>query len=90
MISLRDALQHIDARDYRDSNGTFSIQFMTCHRAKREGGQIITIEKAAKCGLPPNCKGHAMRGIKDSDTGKKTAVHNNLIFTLNGMEVFWI
>ena len=89
MISKRDALRHIDQRDYRDGNGTFPIQFMTCHRALKEGGEIITLEHACKCGLPPTCKGHDMRGIKDMDTGKPYPVHINLMFTVDRKEIYW-
>jgi hypothetical protein len=90
MISLKDAIQVIDQHDYRDGKGTFAIIFMTCHRTNKIGGEIIELPNACKCGLPPNCKGHEMRGIKDMDTGKQIAVHNRLIFQLNKQEVFWV
>ena len=89
-ISITDAIRHIDARDYRDGNGTFSIQFMTCHRTKKEGGEILSFNSACKCGLPPSCKGQEMRGIKDMETGKPYAIHNRLIFTINGKEIYWV
>ena len=90
MISQAAAVEHIKQHDYRDGKGTFAIQFMTCDRTKKEGGEILTIEKACGCGVPPYCKPYYMRGIKDMDTGKKYAVHVPLIFTLDGKDIFWI
>lgn len=89
MQSLRDALRFIDKHDYRDGNGDFSIVFMTCHREDKLGGELIELKKACKMGLPPNCKGHEMRGIKCMETGKKYATHNRLIFQLNNQQIFW-
>lgn len=76
--------------DFRDVDKCFSIVFLTCHREKKTGGELIKLEDANKCGLPPNCKGHEMRGIKDNITGKRYAVHNRLIFQLDGQEIYWI
>lgn len=90
VIDLKDALREIDKKDYRDGNGTFSIVFMTCNRVKKTGGEIKVIPQAYKCGLPANCKGHEMRGILNMETGKKTAVHNRLIFQVNKHEVYWV
>ena len=90
MIELKIGLRIIDKRDFRDHNGDFKIKFMTCHRAKKTGGEFIELESACKMGLPPNCKGHEMRGIKDMLTGKKYAVHNRLIYEINGQKVYWV
>jgi hypothetical protein len=89
-IDIKSALQLIDSKDYRDGKGNFSVIFMTCHRKKKTGGELIRLDNACKCGLPPNCKGHEMRGIKDMETGKPYAVHNRLIFTLNQQEIYWV
>lgn len=89
-IDLKVALQDIDKKDYRDGNGNFAIAFMTCDRTKKTGGEIIILTNACKCGLPPTCKGHEMRGIKDMETGKPYAVHNRLIFTYNEQEIYWV
>jgi hypothetical protein len=90
MISLKDALEFIRKHDYRDGRGEFSIVFMTCNRDKRDGGELIKLTRACMMGLPPNCKGHEMVGIKCMETGKKYAVHNRLIFQLNEQEIFWV
>lgn len=90
MILLKDALNLIDSKDYRDGNGNFAIAFVTCDRTKKTGGEIIELINACAAGLPPNCKGHEMRGIKDMDSGKPYAVHNRLIFTVNKQEVYWV
>jgi hypothetical protein len=90
VIDLKTALREIDKKDYRDGNGTFSIVFMTCDRNRKTGGEIRVIRNACKCGLPKDCKSYAMRGIMDMDTGKKTAIHNYLIFQYNKHEVYWI
>ena len=89
MIRLKDAISAIGKMDYRDGNGTFSISFLTCDRTKKTGGEIITLEKACGMGLPPNCKLYAMRGIKCMETGKPYAVHNYLIFSFNGQQIYW-
>jgi hypothetical protein len=90
MVEYKEALREIDQKDFRDNKGSFAIQFMTCDINRNTGGEIITIENACKCGLPPNCKSQEMRGIKDMDTGKQTAVHNALIFQINHKPIFWI
>jgi hypothetical protein len=90
VISLKDAVDLIEQHDYRDGKGPFKIVFLTCHREKKEGGELIVLDKACGMGLPPNCKGHEMRGVKCMDTGKKYAVHNRLIFQINGQEVYWV
>lgn len=89
-ISLKDALREIDKRDYRDGNGAFKIGFMLADRTKKTGGDLIFLDNACKCALPPNCKGHEMRGIKDMDTGKPYPVHNRLMFTYNNLDLYWI
>lgn len=88
-ILLKDVIRDIDRKDHRDGNGTFSITFMTCHVTKTTGGEFISLEKAGKTGLPPNCKNHEMRSIIDLQTHKKYAVHNRLIFKYNEQEVIW-
>lgn len=90
IISLKEALQFIDKHDYRDGNGSFKIAFMLTNRTELTGGDIIILENACRMGLPPNCKDHEMRGIKDMDTGKPYAVHNRLMFSLNDQEIYWI
>lgn len=90
MISLKDALQYIKKRDYRDGNGNFSAAFMLCNRHKQTGGEILVLENACACPIPPTCNGHAMVGIKDMETGKPYAVHNYLLFQLNGQEIYWV
>jgi len=90
MLELKDALRQLDRMDFRDGNGTFSLVFMTCHRDKETGGELIELPKANRCGLPPNCKDLEMRGIRDAETGKKYAVHNRLMFRMNGKEIYWV
>ena len=90
MIELKIALRQIDKMDFRDGQGKFSIVFMTCDRTKKKGGELIRLDNANSCGLPPNCKKHEMRGILCNDTGKKYAVHNRLIFQFNNEEIYWI
>jgi hypothetical protein len=91
MIALKNALRLMSKKDYRDGNGTFSIVFMTCNRDKKTGGEIVRIDNACQCGLPSNYGNlNEMRGIMDMDTGKKTAVHNRLIFQVDNSEVYWI
>jgi hypothetical protein len=90
VISYKDALRLINKHDYRDGHGTFKVVFLTCHRDKEEGGELIVLEKACAMGLPPNCKGHEMCGIKCMETGKKYAVHNRLLFSINDEEIYWV
>lgn len=90
MLELKDALRQLDRMDYRDGNGTFSIVFMTCNRDKKAGGEMIELDEANRCGLPPTCKDHEMRGVRCAETGKKYAVHNRLMFRFNGEEIFWV
>jgi len=91
MIALNNALKLLAAHDYRDGNGTIPIVIMKCNREKKKGGQLIQIDKACSCGLPPTCKNaNEMRGVMDMETGKKYAVHNRLIFQINGKEVYWV
>lgn len=90
MIELKEALRQIDNKDYRDGNGSFDITFLTTDRTRKTGGEFVSLKGAQKCGLPPNCKGHEMRGIKCNETGKKYAVHNRLIFTLDHHEIYWV
>ena len=91
MISHKNAIRLIDSRDYRDNNGTFSIVFVSCNRDKKTGGEIVSVDKACKAGLPPRCKNaNEMRCIIDTETGKKTAIHNRLIFQINGQEIYWV
>lgn len=89
-IDLKLALADMKTKDYRDGGGTFGIVFLTANRDKKTGGEIIRLTNAHQCGLPPNCKGHEMRGVKDMATGKPYAVHNRLIFEYNGEEIFWV
>lgn len=84
------AIREIDKKDFRDGNGTFAVLFLTCNRDKKIGGEFIELTDACSCGLPPNCKGHEMRGIKDMLTGKKYAVHNRLIYQLNYKDAYWV
>jgi hypothetical protein len=90
MIELKEALREIDSKDFRDNNGNFSLLFMTCDVNRNTGGELIELTNACKCGLPPGCKGHEMRGIKDMETGKPYAVHNRLIFQFNKKPIFWV
>lgn len=90
MIELKQALREIDTKDYRDGNGSFCILFMTLDVNRNTGGEMIELTNACKCGLPPNCKGHDMRGIKDMETGKPYAVHNRLIFQYNKQNIYWV
>lgn len=90
LIELKMAIREIDKKDFRDGNGSFSIVFLTCNRDKKTGGEFIELIDACSCGLPPNCKGHEMRGIKDMHTGKKYAIHNRLIYQFNNMEIYWV
>lgn len=89
-IEIKDVLTDMKTKDYRDGGKTFSIKFMTCNREKKTGGDIIELKTAHQCGLPPNCKGHEMRGIKDMETGKPYAVHNRLMLEYDGQEIYWI
>lgn len=88
-LDLAAVLADIKTKDYRDNNGTFEIRFVTAHRIKRNGGEFIHLEKACRAGLPPNCDGHEMIGLRDMETGKPYAVHNRLILDYNKQEVFW-
>lgn len=90
LIELKLALREIDRKDFRDGHGDFSILFLTCNRDKKIGGEFIRLEKACSCGLPPNCKGHEMRGVKDMITGKKYAVHNRLIYEFDNKVIYWV
>lgn len=90
MIELKAVLADIKTKDYRDTSETFAMKFVTCHRDKRTGGEIISLQKANSAGLPPNCKGHEMRGLRDTETGKHYAVHNRLIIEYNGQETYWV
>jgi len=90
VIAFKEAIREIDKRDFRDGNGSFALVFMTCDVNRKTGGELISLVNACKCGLPPNCKTHDMRGIKDLETGKKYAVHNRLIFQYNKQEIYWV
>lgn len=89
-INLSEGLRLIRERDYRDGKGSFSATFMLCHRHKQTGGELIELTNACCCGLPPNCNGHEMVGIKDMETGKPYPVHNRLLFVIEGKEVYWV
>ncbi|MGY4385642.1 hypothetical protein ACVWYN_002688 [Pedobacter sp. UYP24] len=90
MIELKLALRAIDKMDYRDGTESFSIVFLTADRTRKTGGEMIVLESANKCGLPPGCKDHEMRGIKDNETGKRYAIHNRLIFQFNKQDIYWV
>jgi hypothetical protein len=77
-------------RDYRDGNGTFAATFLKCNRHEKSGGDLVFVDEACCMGLPPNCDGHEMIGIRDMQTGKKYAVHNRLLFQLNNEEIYWV
>lgn len=89
MIELKEVLTKIKAQDYRDGNGTFQILFLKANREEKTGGQWVNLQKACAAGLPPNCKGHEMIGIKCMGTGKRYAVHIRLIFQLNKIDIYW-
>ena len=90
MIDLKEALRIIREKDYRDGKGSFSLTFGTANRDEATGGELINLKKACGCGLPKNCKGHEMIGIKCMETGKPYAVHNRLIFEFNDQEIIWV
>ncbi len=90
MIELKDAIREIDRKGQKDGNGNFAVVFMTLDSSRDLGGDLIKLKNAVGCGLPPNCKGHEMRGIKDLDTGKDYPVHNRLIFEFNNQKIYWV
>lgn len=90
MIELKEAIREIDRKGKKDGNGSFAIQFMTLDNKRDSGGELIKLKNAVGCGLPPNCKGHEMRGIMDLETHKPYAVHNRLIFQFNNLPIYWI
>ena len=89
MIEIKLAIREIDSKGQKDGNGTFAVQFMTLDANRGTGGELISIENACGCGLPPSCKGHEMRGIMDLDTHKPYAVHNRLMFQINHLPIYW-
>ena len=89
MISLPDVLKQIEEKDHLNVKAIFSLTFLKANRDEKTGGQWVKLEKASSCGLPPNCRGHEMRGIKCLETGKPYAVHNRLIFQYNNQNIYW-
>jgi len=90
MIELKAAIRQIDKMDFRDTRESFSIVFLKCNRDKRTGGELVHLTSANKCGVPPNCEKHEIRGIKCNETGKRYAVHDRLIFQFNDEVIYWI
>lgn len=90
MIEHKAALDLIKTIGYRDNKGSFKVAFLKCNRHKKTGGQWVILDNACSCGLPPNCNGHEMVGIRDMQSGKEYAVHNRLIFELNEQEIYWV
>lgn len=87
-IHISDALKEIDRCPFEFGADTFEIRFLKCNRSKKTGGQWVHLKKAQKTGLPYSCKDHDMKGIKDLESGRIIGVHNQLIFELNGMEIY--
>lgn len=82
-------IEAMDACDHERSDKTFKITYDECDLKRNTGGKRVTIEKAQKCGLPFHCADHEMRGIIDTESGKKNAVHLRLAFEFNDKAVFW-
>lgn len=87
-IHLNDALRVMDKCHYPSDHETFSILYMKLDRRRGTGGQWVRVEKAQKCGLPYAVKDKKMRGLVDLASGKKTAIHYDLIYELNGMKIY--
>lgn len=90
MIELKEAIRKIDNMDFRDTRESFSIEFMLLNRDKKTGGEMRHLHSANKCGVPPNCEKHRIRGIIDNETGKRYPVHDHLIFRFNDEDIYWI
>ena len=89
MKQLKDVLREMNPVFEGDDMPVFSLKFMKINRSLKKGGDFVYLERAIKCGLTYSCNKNDMRGIKDLDTGKTTAVHNRLIFEFNNEKVFW-
>lgn len=89
MITLDAALEITRRAVFGESQETFSIEYLDCDRDKKTGGNLIQIARAQKHGLK-NLAGYKyMIGIYDHETGRRKAVHERLIFKINGQEVYW-
>lgn len=63
--------------------------YAKCDLTRGIGGQLVTVEKAQKCGLPYHCADNEMRGVVNLESGKKTGFHLRLVFEFNGLIVYW-
>lgn len=82
-------IREMDACKYGDSQQTFKIVYMKADKNRRTGGQLITVDRGQKCGLPYHCADNEMRGVVDMDSGKKTGFHLRLVFEFNDLIVYW-
>ncbi|MBC8053746.1 MAG: hypothetical protein H7Y13_11845 [Sphingobacteriaceae bacterium] len=89
MLSLKQGLEILNEAVFGESPKTFSIEFGTCNRDKKSGGDILNIAKAQKHGLKAQSGYKYMLGIYDHETGRRIAVHERLIFKINGQEIYW-
>lgn len=87
-IHLNDALKIMDRCQYPNDQEVFSILYLKLDRKRKTGGQWVSVDRAQKCGLPYAMKENKMKGLVDLASGKKTAIHYDLVFEFNGMKIY--
>ncbi|HEY0056278.1 MAG TPA: hypothetical protein VGB63_13055 [Pedobacter sp.] len=89
MLSLKEGIEILNQAVFGESPKTVSIEFGTCNRDKKSGGEIFKLARAQKHGLRNHPGYKYMVGIYDHETGRHIAVHERLIFKINGQEIYW-
>ncbi|MBB2149171.1 hypothetical protein GM920_09650 [Pedobacter sp. LMG 31462] len=88
-IHFSEMIKELDSCKYLESKNTFSMVYMKCDITRGTGGQLVTVERAQKCGLPYHCADNEMRGVVNLESGRKTGFHLRLVFEFNGLIVYW-
>jgi hypothetical protein len=88
-IHFSKMIAELDLCKYLDSKNTFKIVYMKSDLERDTGGQLVTVDKAQKCGLPYHCADNEMRGVVNLESGKKSGFHLRLVFEFNDKIVYW-
>jgi hypothetical protein len=88
-IHISEVIKALDSCKYLESKTTFKMVYMKCDLERGTGGQLVTIEKAQKCGLPYHCADNEMRGVVNLESGKKSGFHLRLVFEFDDKVVYW-
>jgi hypothetical protein len=84
-IALIDALNLM-----KNSDAPFQIKWVKCNREKKEGGEILELTKALKCGARYNLKDNDMISLRQMDSSNHPhPIHIHLITEFNGQKIFF-